>query len=450
MAKLNGSPPDSPSPDRSASARARPGGANARLDPYGVYGTRSSNRLQLSRRKRKVQASLLGVAACLLLLLVVLAWKWVSLPRGRLVWSAALQGNPAAPPALAGNDHWLVPCTNGTLLKLAYRGPERGTATRVLSTGFPLQSTPVVYGDNAFVPSQDGNIYAINWKTGSRLWSFSSKASITGTPLLGPKIGGALTLFLGNDDGKVVCLNRADGTPLWGSMVGGPVGNSLALDVRQQRLYVPVLPGVAARGGLVCLSATTGKKLWSYPALGTVFGAGLAAPAVESRVGGPNFAYFGTEDGVFVKLPGATGEVGGGRGWKSFATPRPSTLIHGSAYLLPVELVSLRSPPVLDGGAGRVLVGGNDGGLRCFEAQTGKLLWIYATGYPIRLPVKIVTIEGKSVYLLAPDAPELLALDAAGQLYRKWRLRAQPVGFEVVGQEILVAQVDGTLDALTF
>ena len=52
--------------------------AKSSLDPYGIYGTRTENRLRASQRRRKTQKFLLGAGFFCLLAMVLVFSRWRS------------------------------------------------------------------------------------------------------------------------------------------------------------------------------------------------------------------------------------------------------------------------------------------------------------------------------------------------------------------------------------
>ncbi|MEW6355161.1 MAG: PQQ-binding-like beta-propeller repeat protein [Planctomycetota bacterium] len=84
----------------------------------------------------------------------------------------------------------------------------------------------------------------------------------------------------------------------------------------------------------------------------------------------------------------------------------------------PRGLVKLTAPAAV---AGLVFIGGDDGKIRCIDAESGALRWDYATAGPIRLPPSVW--EGRA--FVGSGDGYIYALEAAtGRLI--WRFRAAP------------------------
>ena len=69
-------------------------------------------------------------------------------------------------------------------------------------TGNGIESSPVVSGNNVFVGSGDGSIYAVDIKSGKEQWSFELGDNIRSSPAI---VDGKLVI--GCDDGKIYCFN---------------------------------------------------------------------------------------------------------------------------------------------------------------------------------------------------------------------------------------------------
>ncbi len=458
-------PPESPLPSAVPSARSR--SASARLDPYGIYGTRSSQRMQSSRRRRQVQSGFALAGLVGLAVVALAAVRIPRIPRGKVVWTAHLRARPAAAPATLSADQLLVPTASGELLLVTLTATGASEGTPVLTTGFPLLARPVVLGEVAFVPCQDGTLYAVNWKSRQVAWTYSAGASLSGSPVLVPldlplghrdlgqprpsdRDPSANALIFGDDDGKVTAVNAGSGKLIWTKDAGGPVGQGIAGYAAARRVYVPVMPGVAARGGLLCLDLFGGKPVWRFPTDPHVFGAGLMPPVLDNRDDPATVRLvFATDDGFLVRLDAATGRRDAGFGWKSAAEAGPETPNSGIPLSKGHGLVVLRGQPTYSSpNPDTVFVGANDGGLRAFNRDNGQLKWIFGTGAPIHLGAEGLSIEAKSGFLVAAETPYLWALAPDGSVLRRWRLFAPATGLQVWEHGVLAVERDGTLQFL--
>ncbi|MDF2441604.1 MAG: outer membrane protein assembly factor BamB, partial [Abditibacteriota bacterium] len=315
---------------------------------------------------------------------------------------------------------------------------------------FSLRAKPLVRNETAWAASEEGVLSALSWKTGRVRWRRSGRAAITTQPasLLVPAPASAqatprpgatsaptssaaateagasgnanagvntpspprsaalsqqLILFCGNDEGVIEAVRASDGKVLWTRPMRAPVGNGLSLASGWKAangqdatlLLVPLLGGVLSRGGVRALDVKTGREAWRYPADAKVYAAQLPAPVVFQSEGQTRVLCV-DDSGAVSCLDARSGR----KIWKSFVTP-----------LEPADsnLVMLRcDPKVLSFASGqRVFVGGNDGGVRCFDARNGRLLWSFDAGHPVRGALQLFDIATATTALSADESIEL-------------------------------------------
>jgi outer membrane protein assembly factor BamB len=75
-----------------------------------------------------------------------------------------------------------------------------------------------------YVAADNGNIYALNATTGTKLWSFTTGSNVFSSPAVANGV-----VYVGSNDGNVYALNGATGTQLWSFTTGGTVGSSPAV-----------------------------------------------------------------------------------------------------------------------------------------------------------------------------------------------------------------------------
>jgi len=429
------------------SAPAGPRSPNSRLDPYGVYGTRSAQRWHIARRRRRWQRNLTAFLVAAAVLTLFNWWLRPRVPAGAIEWSRDLNLVPVAISAPIAPDSLLVAGGDGGMWRVGL-GPGQSDVP-VFSGAFPLQASPANSGNLAFVPCQDGSLYAVDWVKSTTLWSHPTSAPLTTAPVaatwtVSPSPAEPATaafptdaVFLANDAGQVTALRQQTGEPVWTTWLGAPAGNGMAFAGNARaRVFVPMLAGELSQGGLACLDALTGATLWRFPADPHQFGAALAPPAVGTDASGePSRVFFATDDGLVYALDANSGAVL----WKQAV---PSVAGEKSDLL-----VSLRGAPVLVNS--EVVVGGNDGGVRALDAATGHVIWTYNAGAPVRLAAQDGQVDGCDTVVVAPDEPRLFALDVhTGAPIREWRSLAQPVGFALRRNGIVVVGAGGTLQVL--
>ncbi|HEX8235670.1 MAG TPA: PQQ-binding-like beta-propeller repeat protein [Abditibacteriaceae bacterium] len=447
------------------------------LDPHGIYGTRTAYRVRAAQRRQTIQylcafgVLLFGAGAFL---------SWLRAPRianASAQWSRSLNTLPSAAPVAAssGDATWiLVPTESGKLITLNAASGEPGA---VFTTTFPLRGEPVVSGGQAFVPGEDGALFAIDWPSGKALWSYRTASSMSArpallriplptaqsnqtvatTPVADVSSPGTQQLrrvvVVGNDGGEIIALDAGQGKPLWRRKVDAAVGGALVA-VTSTRVagadtpplvLVPLMGGLGTRGGLLCLDARNGHVLWRAD----LRAAHLAAPAVgkPSANGAESRVFAVGDDGAVFSLDLRTGRRERG-GWKTFMRPLPGLAADGA--------VVLRAEPLLKtySWGTRLFVGGNDGGVRCLDARSGQVLWTFDAGAPVRCRLRSLrlqdgTANARDLLVIGNDSSALLAVDArtgdlAGRFPTGGKASFSPV---VAGNQLLNVADNGQVEA---
>jgi outer membrane protein assembly factor BamB len=307
----------------------------------------------------------------------------------------------------------------------------------VFAAFFPLRTQPLVVDDVAFVPCEDGTLFAVAWRTGRVLWKHRLGGAVMARPaytrisleaatpakppapvapgsanssgaVVPPASKPARTrlrpvVIVGNDDGTVVALEAGNGRLLWRQKGNTPVGNALtATDgtAGPARVFVPLLGGLGSSGGLWCLDVRTGRTLWRVD----LNAAHLPAPAFEMV---PT-AKPGTQGQGRVFTPGDDGAifcldmVNGRKIWKTFVRPVPGSPADNA--------VVLRGEPLLKSYSWgtRLIVGGNDGGVRCLDARNGRVLWTFDAGAAVRSRPRVLHLGGRDTETVATTGAEAM------------------------------------------
>ena len=147
--------------------------------------------------------------------------------------------------------------------------------------GFPGASSggtqPVVVGGRVYVADAEGDVFALDAKTGCIHWTIAVEAGVRSAITIGP-YGSSATLaaYFGDQSANVYAVDAESGRQLWkvkvdeyflAAITGAP-------QLYRGRLYVPVssreesqvgdpkYPCCAFRGSVVALDAATGKQIW--------------------------------------------------------------------------------------------------------------------------------------------------------------------------------------------
>jgi outer membrane protein assembly factor BamB len=185
---------------------------------------------------------------------------------------------------------------------------------------------------------------------------------------------------------------------------------------------------------MACLDAKNGRILWRAD----LRAAHLSTPAIETTIDGKIWVYSAGDDGAVFRLNGATGKRDGG-GWKTFVAAQPEQWSLWSSRIPTREPVAavLRGEPLLKeySWGTRLVLGGEDGALRCFDAENGRLLWTFDAGASVQSrPATLRLSQGKAEhdFLLVAGADRCYAIDARrGQRIWEWQtdevLRGAPL-----------------------
>lgn len=333
---------------------------HALIDPYGIYGTRTAQRLRNMRRRQRAQQFILTLIVLGLIVVGIYSWRTHRIPtiKASAVWPLWI--SPSATPAWDPQyQNLLIPTRDGQIIA-AWPLAHPVHSRILLETDFPIHATPVMDEKYFYVGSENGVLYALERGTGKLLWQYNSGASISTQPqLLGNLI------FCGNDAGQLVCLRTANGKPVWKRKLPSAIGNGLAAVSNPAKLVLaPLTDGGAQRGGVWALDANNGQVKWKFPAAGITNAQQITAP-VTIDIDGKTRVFCANDTGALINLNAANGKYGGSDdGWKVY--------FHNAA-----SHVLLRQPPLLERQSSptRLYIYGNDDVVRCVDIYNGHILW---------------------------------------------------------------------------
>jgi outer membrane protein assembly factor BamB len=262
-----------------------------------------------------------------------------------------------------------------------------------------------------------GDVFALDPKTGRRLWRARTGARIAA----GPTVAGPLVLA-GTLDAEVLALNRADGSVAWRV----PVSSEVMAPPASDGSIVVVRCG---DGKVFGLSAANGGRVWSFDrAVPALTLRGLSAPLIEDGV-----AYIGLDSGRLAALRIDTGE----ELWEEVvAAPSGRTELE--------RIVDVDADPLVT--AGGIFAVSFGGELAAISLADGRVAW--------RRPIRSysgVALSG-SVLAASDDSGVVWALDAQSgasvwkQEALKYRKLSAPLA---VGGHFVVADYEGYLHWLS-
>lgn len=234
-----------------------------------------------------------------------------------------------------------------------------GISTKESWTGIPLFTHQ--YDQTQSFPRPD---YSVNdsFPQVHAKWTFNSPANVISTPA----VANGLVLF-GNSLGEVTALSISSGKKQWGYQTGNAIYSSPA--VSENRMVLG-----STDGSVYCLSVDKGRNLWQFKTEAAVLGSPII---VQDTV------YIGGSDHSYRALELKTGkEI-----WHFDGLDGP---VMSTAVLHDHKLI----------------FGAWDCFLYALDNRTGKLIWKWDNGSPIRnySPASCIpVVENGIVYVVAPD-----------------------------------------------
>jgi outer membrane protein assembly factor BamB len=327
-------------------------------------------------------------------------------------WRAALPGPPLATashtelasPLLVGAHIYVGAANQDALLVLERHS---GRLVQRLDTGAPVQTTPVLAAGILYFSDTAGTTYA--WPLGAEapLWAHPSRS-----PVVAPVGLTDDKVLVADVDDVVVALDRATGDLLWRHAQKLDPTRHAAL-----QLYGATAPLVHGEwvlagfsdGSLVGLDLADGELAWSkrlgegrYPDV-------LGAPVAH----GKDFIVAAFTEPL-VALDQATRNVR----WRVDAGGAWSPVLGGGEGAAPA--------PVLAGPHRWVFHSGADGKLRCVDAASGAVAWVWDSGSGTALTQAVPTEAG---LLVGSSGGSVFLVDTAtGALRWRWEPGYHPSG----------------------
>ncbi|HTX90494.1 MAG TPA: PQQ-binding-like beta-propeller repeat protein [Anaerolineales bacterium] len=178
----------------------------------------------------------------------------------------------------------------------------------VYETAGAIWGSPALDAGTVYTGSDDGNLYALDARTGKFKWKFASKGIVRSQPA----VAGGLVYF-SSDDGFLYAVNAKDGKPAWSFDIGNYLDRAARENLGNSPSptgydYVQSSPVVAEgtvfvgslNGNLYALAADTGKLEWTFATANKI----RATPAVDRGT-----VYVGSWDKLLYAVDASTGKV---------------------------------------------------------------------------------------------------------------------------------------------
>jgi len=95
--------------------------------------------------------------------------------------------------------------------------PTLAPSCGVYATNDYVDSSPAVANGVVYVGSNDNNVYALNARTGAKLWSYATGNEVIRSPAVANGV-----VYVGSLDQVVYALNASTGAKLWSDYAGRP------------------------------------------------------------------------------------------------------------------------------------------------------------------------------------------------------------------------------------
>ncbi|KAF2902297.1 hypothetical protein ILUMI_03891 [Ignelater luminosus] len=160
------------------------------------------------------------------------------------------------------NTYLYVGCHDGNMYCLDYK---TGSIIWKYSTDDIIKCTPCFCSNNQAIAfgSYDKYVHCVNAEDGNLRWKTLSCESITSNPICYKERVYVATTF-----GTCLCLNEEQGEILWKQKVNTPIFGSPCIFYNLDTAFI-VWPAV--NGTLHCFACEAGKKVWTFNASGKVF-----------------------------------------------------------------------------------------------------------------------------------------------------------------------------------
>jgi eukaryotic-like serine/threonine-protein kinase len=220
-------------------------------------------------------------------------------------------------------------------------------------------SSPAVFNGRVYFGSGDGNVYAVNAKTGVLQWKATTGDVVHASPAIASN-----TVYIGSWDSYLYAFDAESGQEKWRFKAGDDPFIHNQQGFQSSAAVADGIVYVGCRDGhLYAIDAATGRKKWDYP---TNKGWVNGTPAIRDGV-----VYVGTSDGYrFFALDAKTGRA------------RFNVDAKGAVF----------SSPAIAGDL--VYFGVSNGKLLAVDAKTGALAWEFQTEASRSDPLKVLKPDG--------------------------------------------------------
>ncbi len=275
------------------------------------------------------------------------------------------------------NTEWLNSRGNSSLQGATnFEFPQKPNKKWVYKTESSFKSAPVINDGKIIVGATNGEMLCLDLK-GNLIWKFNSGNSIEAPALIYNEV-----VYFGNLSGSLFAVNIKTGKKIWEYKTGNQImGAPAFIDLGDKKIIAAGSYDFFLHG----VNAFTGKEIWKYESDNYL----NSSPAIEN-----NKAVFGGCDGFLHIVDVKTGLLDSKVEVATYVASSPA-LIDNKAYVgdysggltcidlnkkkilwkyenKESDLPFLASPSVNND---KVILGSRDKFVYCFDRKTGKILW---------------------------------------------------------------------------
>jgi outer membrane protein assembly factor BamB len=275
------------------------------------------------------------------------------------VYFVSSAGSLAAIDAATGQPRWVFATEHERRFEARNLHGYAPAAQTIPDAWDVFTSSPAVVDGKVYFGSGDGNVYAVDARSGVLQWKFATGNVVHASPAVANG-----TVYIGSFDSRLYAIDAESGQQKWVFEAGQDPAIHNQVGFQSSAAVVGGTVYVGCRDSHVyALDAATGRKKWDYPTSKSWVN---GTPAVRDGM-----VYVGTSDSSrFMALDARTGRLRFNFDAKAY--------VFSSAAL-----------------AGEIAyVGSHNGRLYAVNAKTGQLAWEFRTEGSKRDPMKIVNEDG--------------------------------------------------------
>lgn len=245
------------------------------------------------------------------------------------------------------------------------------------NAGRSVEGTAVIGDGIVYIGSIDKALHAIDLKSGQSKWKAAIGSTTAPAGIKGDQV------YIGDDDGKFYCINRADGSIVWTFETEGSGQITAAPNFADDLILIP-----SHDSSLYCLDKN-GKKVWDFHIEGPIYGGVAVADGKTFLAGCDSMLHVldaktGKEFGS-VDLNGQTGSAAAVLGDVLYVGTMSNQVVAVNLRRLKVDW-AFEAPKRKQGFYASaavtddlVVIGSRDNRVWAIERKTGKRRWDFLT-----------------------------------------------------------------------